>query len=282
MTTPTIHTRVVWQDPKMPVVGPALPWRTIDTNSIHYTAAVNLPDGDLGEFVNDLPEYLRRIQRDYTLNRKPGYSVGYNFAVDWLGGLWELRGFDIKCAANKEHKGVKWNERTVAVLCLVDGADELTNAAVEAVRWIVAETRRRAGRKTVIRGHQEIGATACPGAGIMRQIRSGELEPSVQKPPVVEQPPTPQPPPLEDDMSLVIFVAENPPAVFIGHSSGPEYPAFQLEWLPDDQVINDFRDVGAINRPNGSLQAKTQLDHATLIGPLPPGYEPSWFRQWIG
>lgn len=178
------------------MTGPALPWATIDTNSCHYTAAVNLIDGDPGEYATNIPAYLRAIHHDY-LNNRPqpsgakGYSIGYNFAIDWLGGIWELRGFDIKCAANATYKDVVWNNRTVAILFLVDGKDGMTDLALEAARYIVAETRRRAKRPTAIKGHREIGATACPGDGIMAQIKAGLLEPTTHEPPVVEQPTKP-------------------------------------------------------------------------------------------
>lgn len=123
----TFHRREAWQDPKMPVVGPSPTMDQWDTFPLHYTAADNLIDGDPGEHAEDLPAYLRAIQRDYTLNR--GYSIGYGFAVDWLGGVWELRGYDIRNAANRG-----WNHRTGPVLCLVDGDDPLTPEALWSVR----------------------------------------------------------------------------------------------------------------------------------------------------
>jgi len=166
----TYHPREVWQSPSQPVKGPAFDWSKIDTLPLHYTAADDLIDGDPGESADDLPGYLRAIQNHYLTKR--GYSVGYNFAVDWLGGVWEIRGFDYKCAANRG-----WNERAVAVLCLVDGADPLTAEAVKSVRKILAETNRRAGRSLTVRPHSEIGSTACPGDGIRRQIKANEFTP---------------------------------------------------------------------------------------------------------
>ena len=165
----TFHRREVWQNPALPVSGPPMMWTRIDTTPLHYTAADDLIDGDPGEHAEDLPAYLRAIQRDY---KRRGYSVGYNFAVDWLGGVWELRGFDFKCAANRG-----WNGRTVAVLCLVDGADPLTAEALEAVRKIIAETDRRAGRVTNVVPHSAIGATQCCGDGIRGQISAGLVTP---------------------------------------------------------------------------------------------------------
>lgn len=208
----TFHPRSTWVSAAEPVTGPALPWPTIDTNPCHYTAAVNLIDGDPNEFVTGIPAYLRRIHHDYLTNRpqfnaagvktSDGYSIGYNFAIDWLGGIWELRGFDYKCAANATYKGVVWNNRTVAILFLVDGNDGATDEALAAARWVVAETRRRAGRRTAIKPHSAIGATACCGDGLRAQIAAGKMEPDNYTTPPVDVPAVPptqptQPPVVE-------------------------------------------------------------------------------------
>ena len=104
-----------------------MPWPQIDTVVIHYTAADDLIDGDVGEDWAGIPAYLRAIQSSY-LNRQPtGYSVGYNWAVDQRGEVWELRGSDVKCAANRDH-----NDHCVAVLVLVDGDDQATPPAAAA------------------------------------------------------------------------------------------------------------------------------------------------------
>ncbi|MCB0967948.1 MAG: N-acetylmuramoyl-L-alanine amidase [Ilumatobacter sp.] len=166
----TFHRREAWQDPSLPVTGPSPTLEQWDTFPLHYTAADDLIDGDPGEHAEDLPAYLRAIQRDYKKNR--GYSIGYGFAVDWLGGVWELRGYDIKNAAN-----LNWNTRTGPVLCLVDGADPLTAEALWSVRALYREANRRTGRHLNDVGHRDIGATACPGDGIYRQIQSGLITP---------------------------------------------------------------------------------------------------------
>jgi hypothetical protein len=181
------HTRASWQDPRKPVTGPLMVWRNVDTIAIHYTAADNLIDGDPGEHASNLPAYMRSMQSAYLSSR--GYSLGYNVSVDWLGGSWEIRGVDIRCAANKG-----WNERTFAILMLVDGDDMATTHAAAEVRRIVAECERLAGRVLRIAGHGEIGATACPGSGLRAQITIGEFSPrwnpAPPPPPPVLPPPT--------------------------------------------------------------------------------------------
>ncbi len=193
------HDRSSWQDPKVPVAGPAFIPTRVDSAIVHYTAADDLIDGDPGESADDLPAYLRAIQRDYVTSR--GYSIGYNVAVDWLGGSWELRGTDFRCAANKGH-----NEHTFAILVLVDGNDMATPQAAAEIRRIVGELEALCRRELAIVGHGQLtnpnAATACPGSGLRAQIALGEFSPRWSPPVVVPPPveiPTPVPTPTEDD-----------------------------------------------------------------------------------
>jgi hypothetical protein len=195
------HTRASWQDPRKPVTGPLMVWRNVDTIAIHYTAADNLIDGDPGEHASNLPAYMRSMQSAYLSSR--GYSLGYNVSVDWLGGSWEIRGVDIRCAANKG-----WNERTFAILMLVDGDDMATTHAAAEVRRIVAECERLAGRVLRIAGHGEIGATACPGSGLRAQITIGEFSPRWNPAPP-PPPPVLPPPTVEESFKMLTIVGND-------------------------------------------------------------------------
>lgn len=196
------HSRAAWQDPKLPVNGPAYIAARVDTVVVHYTAADDLIDGDPGEHASGLPAYLRAIQRDYVTSR--GYSIGYNVAVDWLGGSWELRGTDYRCAANKGH-----NEHTFAILVLVDGNDMATEHAAATIRRIIGELERRRGSELAIVGHGQLrnpnAATACPGSGLRAQLALGEFSPRWNPQP---EPPPPPPIPEEDDMVIITNAEE--------------------------------------------------------------------------
>jgi hypothetical protein len=174
----TVHARESWEDQKYPVFGPPVVQTGWDTVVIHYTAADDLIDGDPGEHAEDLPAYMRSMQRSYVLNR--GYSLGYLWAVDWLGGIWQIRGWEYKSAANKDH-----NEHTVPILVLVDGADQATPQAAASIRLIGAEAERRARRKLGVVGHGQLSgaATACPGVGLRTQITAGVFTPEAAAPP---------------------------------------------------------------------------------------------------
>lgn len=197
------HGRADWVDPRYPVNGPVFKWDTVDWVVLHYTAAANLPDGDLGEFAYQIPPYLRAVHRDYLARLPSGYSIGYNAAVDWLGGTWELRGDTFKCAANADpddskespaDTGGDENAKTFAILMLVDGQDGATPLAAAAVRGLVAQIRAVRPNVLVL-GHRDINQTQCPGTGVYAQIKAGVFEPEPPPPPVPEPTPTPTPPP---------------------------------------------------------------------------------------
>lgn len=201
----TVHRRISWQDPKWPVIGPVDDPSNNDTLVVHYTAADDLIDGDPGEHAEDLPQYFRNMQYAYAKPKAQGgrgYSLGYLFGVDWLGGIWQIRGWEFQSAANAGH-----NDHTVPVLVLVDGNDEATPEAVHSVRLIRREAERRAGRPFMVKGHgqlrEETGvgtATSCPGRGLGRQVAAG-----VFYDPVVPDPPITVPPSLGgEDMEYIM------------------------------------------------------------------------------
>jgi hypothetical protein len=286
--TLTIHDREDWQDPKLPVHSTnAFEWDT-DTEAVHYTAAVDLPDGDPDELVPGKPEwwlvpsYLRRIQADYQNNR--GYAIGYNWPIDYLGGIWEARGWDFECAAN-----VGWNPRTWAILLLVDGNDAPNPWMLRSCRYLHHEAQRLSGRTHLIRPHSQLGynvttkqqilypfpggQTSCPGNGgrakmiVPSGLQGGEYnwkfyQAPVEPPPVVTPPiptpipPTPTPPSLDqlgEDMPFIVKKSNGETAVVYGSGkmtglAGSDIPAFVDKFGPAlpvaDVTWNDFANKG--------------------------------------
>lgn len=166
--------REKWQNPSQPVIGPKIDWSQINKIVIHYTAAVNLPDGDpgKGEAQSDVPPYLRRIQNDYTVNR--GYSIGYNAAVDVWGAAYQLRGDDIKCAANKGA-----NDYTFAILMLVDGDNHASEWMAARVRRLIGDLQAKYNKVFQIVGHFQVGSTSCPGKGLKQDLVDNRFAPVV-------------------------------------------------------------------------------------------------------
>lgn len=158
--------RGAWENPAETVAkhtnSAPVDWDRVNDLVIHYSAARRV--------LTDTAQQLRNIQHDYVTNR--GYSLGYSAAVDQDGLVWQLRGEQFQPAATKGHNG-----HTFAILCLVNGQEPLSPAALERIRRLIDELRRIAGRQLAIRPHHHYAPTACPGAGVSAQIAAGDLEP---------------------------------------------------------------------------------------------------------
>lgn len=265
----TWHPHNEWLTPAPPIVGLRPNWDKIDTVVIHYTAADDLIDGDPGESADQLDDYLRAIQRSYTTSR--GYSIGYNAAVDWLGGQWELRGFDVKCAANKDH-----NDHTFAILMLVDGVDRCTDLASAAVRDLVARAEDRAGRTLAICGHDELRnphhPTGCPGDGLLAQIHEGAFAPH----------PNPSNPVEDDVMPKLIRPADDDAAVLL-------VDGLVVTWVRDQDAQAALVEAELCSAGEPRVVRRAALRALELHGPAPdytgvgmPGRTvPSDFARWV-
>lgn len=270
---PWKHPRSAWQDPRKPIAqsgqSPAN-WNKIDTNVVHYTGADNLIDGDPGEYEDRLDEYMRAMQSSYLKSR--GYSLGYNGAVDWLGGTWQIRGYDIQTAANKNHNG-----HTFTVLMLTDGDDGPTPKAAAAVRSLFYFAENLAGLEVIpIRGHCELSgaATACPGRGHLVAVHSGLYSPRWS--------PVPTDTETGDEMKYVIFDVDTDPAMF----GGDGYPLLDGHGNPTGgyfvpEVVHLSEKAFNHHLPYSVLRviAKADLGGCILNGPLPEGYTADDFAQ---
>jgi hypothetical protein len=224
--------RTDWQNPNQPVTGPLISLPAVDTVVIHYTAASNVPDGDVGESQTQIPQYLRNMQNYYVTAR--GYSVGYNATVDVWGTAWELRGTQFKCAANKHH-----NDHTFAVLLLVDGDDRASDLMAARVRRLVADLQRLTGRKLKIVAHGDIGVTSCPGKGLRQDIVDGRFNPEY----------VPDPDPVEDVMTAVmvrfkgylnVWLVGVGPALHLSPELFAHYTALKVPYLNGVAVHNQM------------------------------------------
>jgi hypothetical protein len=182
------HPRSAWVSPAQPVTGPPINWRRIDTVVIHYTAAADCPEGDDR---SAYARFLRSLQASYLASR--GYSLGYSVAVATVGESWAIRWTDIAPAATKGHNG-----HTFAILVTVDGDRPASSAAVAEVRRLVGMAATLAGRSLRIVGHGELGATACPGAGLRAQIAAGVFTPT-------------SPPPIPEDDDAMFYLTSPQP-----------------------------------------------------------------------
>lgn len=230
------HRRDTWLGDERWLTGtPLFDWSTITHIVIHWPGHDRVPDGDPGEFADDMPGYIRAMQRLYRDVR--GYNVGYSIAVDYLGGAWELRGDTYRNAANAPQA---LNRRTISITLLVDLDGIVTDLAVDAVRDLVAQIRAvRPGLPIIPHRHGPTvvagaTATACPGDVITARIAAGDFEP---RPPT----PAPTPPPIEEDDDMCkayICRTENPYELRMGPGNGAaavvlrsrEFVRFKENW----------------------------------------------------
>jgi hypothetical protein len=187
------HRRTEWQTAAEPVTGPRFVWSKLQRIVIHWNGgALRTP--------YDTAQVLRNQQHAYLTQKQPPYSLGYNDAIDDPGESWEIRGEDIKCAAN-----VEVNESSYAIQVLVysptgDTWSPANDAQIDAIRKRVARIREVAGWKVPIVGHFDVAHqsthTPCPGPAIRQQIADGVFEPvEYEQPTHPEADPQPQPDP---------------------------------------------------------------------------------------
>lgn len=200
-----------WVEAGFPISGPAAagfgpgPDR-IDTDVCHYAAAYYSNGSENVGMVRK----LRAENRDYWLNRNPGYALGYNHQGDRHGNCWECRGWLIRNAANST-VAPNFNIRSMSMHLVVSKlnsiptdsqAETANDKQIALMQWYRREQRRRAGFELALLGHRDTKPTGCPGSGIYFQIWSTDVF-DIDAPIVID----PQPPavflPEEDDMTVI-------------------------------------------------------------------------------
>lgn len=185
--------RSEWEEQGYPVTGNSATPNEWEYNTIHW------PGGNVN--TNDPVGTLRGMQRSW-VNSK-GYSLGYNFAVFPDGSAYEIRGFDLRCAANGSQDV---NRPGVAILLATPNVNTPpTDAMVQGVRGVISTTRTHVPQNLIINGHCDVRPepTQCPGEYIYNMIYSGQFEPSGQ--------PVPTPPSGDDDMAALGYYKDDRP-----------------------------------------------------------------------
>jgi hypothetical protein len=186
-----IVSRADWQDPNCPVTGPVSTPDEWQWNTLHW------PGGNCG---SDGPSVLRSMQASWVSSK--GYSLGYNFAVWPDGTAYEIRGFDLRCAANGDQTV---NRPGVAILLAVPDVDTApTEAMTAAVRELVGATRALVGQTLIVNAHRDVRPepTQCCGDVIVGMIAAGVFEPTSS---------TPTPTPEDDDMAALAYYRDDRP-----------------------------------------------------------------------
>ncbi len=96
-----------------------------------------------------------------------GWSdIAYSWLVDDTGNIFEGRGWGVVGAHTKGH-----NDRSHAI-CYLGREQPPSPAALQAINMLVEEHHDLYGPGAV-RGHNEVGRTACPGPHLTQWIQAG-------------------------------------------------------------------------------------------------------------
>jgi hypothetical protein len=102
-------------------------------------------------------------------HRRKGWGgIGYNFAVDHQGRVYEARGRDIigvhAAGSNTANFGI----------CFIGNSDKkLTPKAVAAIAKLVENLQNAAGKNLKVQGHRDVNSTGCPGSKLYTEIQAG-------------------------------------------------------------------------------------------------------------
>jgi len=159
MTTPTIVTRAQWgaRAPRGSVATTT--WARRTGVAIHHSAGPTT-------------QTVRSIQ-DHQMDRNGWQDIGYNWLVDQQGRVYEGRsGGWLAIGAHAANQNTAW----IGVCWIGDSRTvQPSPAALAAIRWLVDEARRLAGRRLEVRGHGQVPgqATECPGPNLLKWISGG-------------------------------------------------------------------------------------------------------------
>jgi hypothetical protein len=182
---PSIHPRSSWSA-RAPKVAPSYA-SSLRLAVVHHTAGVNNYSSA------QVPSLLRGVQA-YHMDANGWNDIGYNFAVDRFGRIWEARAGGVTRAVIGGHaRGFNTGSTGVVVLGNFDSAAP-SAAAVRAVGTVLAwklavhdadprsavafragegSPRYAPGSVVVLNrivGHRDVGLTACPGANLYPQL----------------------------------------------------------------------------------------------------------------
>ena len=164
---PELVSRAQW-GAKNPTGRTSLPNTSLLGLAVHYSAAIADTVADHGL----CDDRVRSIQA-YHMNSNGWNDIAYNFLACQHGYVYEGRGFGIRSAANGTNYG---NEHFIACCFLggdIVGRDDVTDLGREAIRWVVAEMKRRVDTAKAVVCHSDLKATACPGNELRAWVRLG-------------------------------------------------------------------------------------------------------------
>ena len=160
-----VHERTDWQTAAEPIKGPAASPDLVHTAVCHYPGA-----GDAWVPPADVAAHLRS-QQHWGLGAK-GYSYWYNFVIgpNPFPDIWEVRGFDIRNAANNgdkppysDYENPNWNGHSVSIQIMCSVAHPPTADQIKSFQYCLAMCDDFYGETLELIGHRDSDLTDCPG-----------------------------------------------------------------------------------------------------------------------
>lgn len=122
--------------------------------------------------------------RRFHVNSRGWIDIGYNFAIDPAGRVWELRGMRNVGAHAASNANPRANTTRVGVLFIVGSNQQVTDKMWDAFLGLRAAILKVHPSATKIEGHQQVpgAATSCPGPAVMARVRGGAVSKPAPKP----------------------------------------------------------------------------------------------------
>lgn len=99
-------------------------------------------------------------------HRRKGWGgIGYNFAVDHAGRIYEARGRDVIGV-----HAAGYNTANFGICFIGDSNKKLSSKAVAAIVKLVSDLQNLAGKKLKVQGHRDVNSTSCPAAKLYAEV----------------------------------------------------------------------------------------------------------------
>jgi len=165
----TIIPRSEWTSTPNRRAGRDLKPSEVTAIAVHYPATGNTKHK--GETKAQTAARLRGWRELHVRPPRSWADIGYNYAIDQAGRVWDLTGLN-----RGAHAGTaKANRESVGVLLIVGNKETPTDAMLASFRELRAWIIKRLPKAAEVRPHSSYVSTACPGDKIRRLIASGEL-----------------------------------------------------------------------------------------------------------
>ncbi len=116
-------------------------------------------------------QVLRNTQR-YHMDTKAWADIAYSFAVgrEYPQRAYELRGWGIQGGHTEGH-----NSQSMAIVFLLGQGERPTEAMLTTARGIITEGVRRGYSADLVRPHNAVRSTACPGPDLTAWVNAGRF-----------------------------------------------------------------------------------------------------------